>query len=36
MKAVRLHGIGDLRVTDEAMPEPGPGDALVRVTAVGI
>jgi L-iditol 2-dehydrogenase len=36
MKAARLHGIGDLRVADEPVPEPGPGEALVRVTAVGI
>ena len=36
MKAARLHGAGDLRVAGEPMPEPGPGEALVRVTAVGI
>ena len=27
---------GDLRLADEARPVPGPGEALVRVTAVGI
>ena len=36
MKAARLYGAGDLRVAGEPMPEPGPGEALVRVTAVGI
>jgi L-iditol 2-dehydrogenase len=36
MKALRLHGAGDLRLADEADPVPGPGEALVRVTAVGI
>jgi len=36
MKALRLHGIGDLRLADERTPVPGPGEALVRVTAVGI
>jgi L-iditol 2-dehydrogenase len=36
MKALRLHGAGDLRLADEAPPVPGPGEALVRVTAVGI
>lgn len=36
MRAVRLHGRRDIRVHDEAQPEPGPGEELVRVTAVGI
>jgi len=36
MRVARLHGVGDLRVAEEAVPEPGPGEALVRVTAVGI
>ncbi len=36
MKALRLHGPGDLRLADEPAPIPGPGEALVRVTAVGI
>ena len=28
MKTARLHGIGDLRVADEPVPEPGPGETL--------
>jgi L-iditol 2-dehydrogenase len=36
MKSLRLFGPGDLRLVDEAPPEPGAGDELVRVTAVGI
>ena len=36
MKVVRLHGAGDVRLADEPVPVPGPGEALVRVTAVGI
>ncbi len=36
MRALRLHGVGDLRLHDEPPPEPGPGESLVRVTAVGI
>lgn len=36
MKALRLHGVGDMRLHDELMPEPGPGESLLRVTAVGI
>lgn len=36
MKALRLYGPGDLRLVDEAPPVPGPGEELVRVTAVGI
>ncbi len=36
MRVARLHGVGDIRVGDEAVPAPGPGDELVRVTAVGI
>jgi L-iditol 2-dehydrogenase len=36
MQAVRVHGAGDLRLHDEPMPTPGPGEALVRVTAAGI
>jgi NADPH:quinone reductase-like Zn-dependent oxidoreductase len=35
MKALRLHGSGDLRLHDEPDPEPGDGDILLRVTAVG-
>jgi L-iditol 2-dehydrogenase len=36
MLAARLHGTGDLRVGHEAVPAPGPGSSLVRVSAVGI
>jgi len=36
MKAARLHGAGDLRLADEPVPVPGPGEELVQVTAVGI
>ncbi|MBI4944412.1 MAG: alcohol dehydrogenase catalytic domain-containing protein [Actinobacteria bacterium] len=36
MRAARLHGTGDLRVDREAVPVPGEGESLVRVTAVGI
>ncbi len=36
MLVARLHGAGDLRVHEEPVPSPGPGEALVRVTAVGI
>lgn len=36
MKAVRLHGPGDLRLDEIAEPVPGPGDVVVRVAACGI
>jgi L-iditol 2-dehydrogenase len=36
MRAARLHSVGDLRLTDEPVPVPGPGESLVEVTAVGI
>ncbi len=36
MQVARLHGPGDIRVADEPIPEPVAGEALVRVTAVGI
>ena len=36
MRVARLHGPGDIRVADEPVPEPGPGEVLLRVTAVGI
>jgi L-iditol 2-dehydrogenase len=36
VKAARLHAVGDLRLAEEPVPEPGPGMSLVRVSAVGI
>jgi L-iditol 2-dehydrogenase len=36
MRSLRLYGPGDLRMVEEAPPVPGPGEELVRVTAVGI
>ena len=36
MLVARLHGIADLRITDEPPPPVEAGDALVKVTAVGI
>jgi len=36
MKVARLHGVGDVRVGEEAQPVPGVGESLVRVTAVGL
>ncbi len=36
MKAARLHSAGDLRLHDEPIPQPGPGEVLVRVEAVGL
>ena len=31
MRALRFHGVGDLRVEEIPRPEPGPGDVLVQV-----
>jgi len=36
MQVARLHGAGDLRLHEEPIPTPGPGESLVRVTAVGV
>jgi L-iditol 2-dehydrogenase len=36
MRAARLHGRQDVRVHDEERPTPGPGEALIRVEAVGL
>lgn len=36
MQAARLHGIRNIQVSSEAAPTAGPGEALLRVTAVGI
>jgi L-iditol 2-dehydrogenase len=36
MRVLRLHGAGDVRIHEEPEPTPGPGEELVRVTAVGL
>lgn len=36
MKAIRFHGIGDLRVDELPDPEPGPGEVLVAIEAAGM
>ena len=36
MRAARIHGARDVRLHDEPRPPAGPGEALVRVEAVGI
>jgi L-iditol 2-dehydrogenase len=36
MRVARLHGAGDLRLSDEPAPEPRPGESVVRVEAVGL
>lgn len=36
MKAAVFYGIDDLRIEDVPRPEPGPGEALLKVGAVGI
>jgi len=36
MKVIRLHAPNDLRLHEEPEPKPGPGEALLRVQAVGI
>jgi L-iditol 2-dehydrogenase len=36
MLVARLHQVGELRLDNEPVPEPGPGTSLVRVSAVGI
>jgi L-iditol 2-dehydrogenase len=36
MRAARLYGIGDIRISDEPMPVPDSRSSLIRVTAVGI
>jgi L-iditol 2-dehydrogenase len=36
MRALRLHGKGDLRLHEEERPQPRAGETLVRVRAVGI
>jgi L-iditol 2-dehydrogenase len=36
MKSIRLFGPGDLRMVDEAVPSPGPGEALLHVRSVTV
>lgn len=36
MRVLRLHGLGDLRLHDEPIPEAGSGEARVKVTSVGV
>lgn len=36
MQVARVHRAGELKLHDESMPVPGSGEALVRVTSVGI
>ncbi|MCL6589086.1 MAG: alcohol dehydrogenase catalytic domain-containing protein [Firmicutes bacterium] len=36
MKSLRLYGPGDTRIQEEPKPQPQAGEALVRVTAVGL
>jgi L-iditol 2-dehydrogenase len=36
MRVMRLHGAGDMRLHQEPIPSPGPGESLIRVTAVGV
>jgi L-iditol 2-dehydrogenase len=36
MLATRLHAIGDLRLEEVPIPDPGPGEVLIRVAAAGI
>ncbi len=36
MKTMRLHGLRDMRLDEVPKPEPGPGEVLIRVRAVGV
>jgi L-iditol 2-dehydrogenase len=36
VRVARLHGVRDVRLHEEEPPTPGPGEALVRVEAVGL
>jgi L-iditol 2-dehydrogenase len=36
MRAARLYGVRDLRVEDVEDPQPGPGEALIRIHACGV
>ncbi len=35
-RAAVLHGVGDLRIEERPVPEPGPNEVLVEVRAVGV
>jgi len=36
MRAAILHGVGDLRIEERPVPEPGPGEVLIRIAACGV
>lgn len=36
MRALSLYSVGDLRLVDLAVPEPGPGEVRVRIAACGV
>jgi len=36
MKAARLFSIGDIRLVEESVPSPRPGEVLIKVTTVGL
>ncbi|MGY5765890.1 alcohol dehydrogenase catalytic domain-containing protein [Brachybacterium sp. DNPG3] len=36
MRALEIHAVHDLRITDRAVPEPGPGEVRVRVEFGGV
>lgn len=36
MKVLRLHGVGDLRLYAEPIPQPAAGEVLLKISAVGI
>jgi L-iditol 2-dehydrogenase len=36
MRAARIHGIRDIQIDDVPRPEPGPGEVLLKMAAVGV
>jgi (R,R)-butanediol dehydrogenase/meso-butanediol dehydrogenase/diacetyl reductase len=36
MRALRIHGPGDLRVEELDIPQPGPGEIVLRITGAGV
>ncbi len=36
MKAARLHGVRDIHIDEVPRPEPGPGEVLLKMAAVGV